>query len=464
MCFDETATTAAINAANENSNDIHIGATALVSADNGHRAHDGSHASAHDVLPLASRGVSTLRAHPLTSPFAPAVLRASALPLISDPMDKLIAIAKIAKLVCACVDVAQQQKDLEAARALAKQQQQQQQSGSSDSKAAAVAAREPMPRSSSTLTAPGSNVSGGIATGQSPFLSPRITAKQQQLRTGDEKLPFTGLNIDEDPFSLDNNTTPNAEKSNTANPEDSAPPAAVGASATTSAISAIVITESTVSTPAVAPIPHAASDSSAKANKPPPPRRPIIIGADDLLILFALILIRGGGSDTMAALHDTALAQRVLREAGDSGALRTDASALAYSGAVDSAESMSTVVGGTDGPLIPRNMLWTSWLRGNTRDDASNIETTGQPSDFVPAAAIVGVRCQLRMLRACRGGIPGLWAQLQMIEDYMPHKERFLMTGYYLATMQAAVELLLSHEPDPEAQEGAEGGSGEQRR
>lgn len=42
----------------------------------------------------------------------------------------------------------------------------------------------------------------------------------------------------------------------------------------------------------------------------------------------------------------------------------------------------------------------------------------------------------------------GIWASVQQVEDYMGHKERYLMSGYYLATLQAAVELLLTHSPE----------------
>jgi DNA mismatch repair ATPase MutL len=47
-----------------------------------------------------------------------------------------------------------------------------------------------------------------------------------------------------------------------------------------------------------------------------------------------------------------------------------------------------------------------------------------------------------------KGRVPSLHAQTQMMHDYTPEQDRFLMPGYYLATTQAAMELMLTHSPE----------------
>ncbi len=42
--------------------------------------------------------------------------------------------------------------------------------------------------------------------------------------------------------------------------------------------------------------------------------------------------------------------------------------------------------------------------------------------------------------------VPSLWAELQVMDDFISEKHRCMVTGYYLATTQAAVELVLTND------------------
>ena len=76
----------------------------------------------------------------------------------------------------------------------------------------------------------------------------------------------------------------------------------------------------------------------------------------------------------------------------------------------------------------------------NFQDDF-NAETLAQadPTTFLSS---------LMLTQDYYPGCSTLATQLQMIDDFIPEQERFMMTGYYLATTQAAMELLLTHEPN----------------
>jgi len=129
-------------------------------------------------------------------------------------------------------------------------------------------------------------------------------------------------------------------------------------------------------------------------------RRPIVVGADDLIVLFTLLIVR-----------------------------------------------MTIPRGLTDGVLGEA----TPSVKANEDGDALNVvapthtlrKKPGRLSSNVPDEATSdGVSIELF------GAAHSVWADLQYIDEFMGMKDRFLMTGYYHATAQASVELLLTQDPN----------------
>ncbi len=142
-------------------------------------------------------------------------------------------------------------------------------------------------------------------------------------------------------------------------------------------------------------------------------KRSIVVGADDLLLLFVLLLVRQSVPRAFTA--------------------RDTPGAGSESNAVEDEDHAVTWVVGTHGNIHVASTTPIS-ATASVSGTSSSINGGGGGSSLVQSF----------------GDATPVWSILQCVEDYMPHRDRFLMSGYYLATLQAAVELLLTHDPRPD--------------
>lgn len=81
--------------------------------------------------------------------------------------------------------------------------------------------------------------------------------------------------------------------------------------------------------------------------------------------------------------------------------------------------------------------------------DASSGNASAGPSNSSPSPVVIGADDLLLLFTylLLRGQLPSLLSELAFLSDFIPDHQRCSMYGYYVATTQAAAELLLSGDP-----------------
>jgi hypothetical protein len=90
-------------------------------------------------------------------------------------------------------------------------------------------------------------------------------------------------------------------------------------------------------------------------------------------------------------------------------------------------DSLSLLLSNIDPSQDARNL--TDSFASQTNSSSAFLSTTSLTQDYHP-------------------GPSNFASQMQLIDDFILEQDRYTMSGYYFATTQAAVELLLTHEPN----------------
>jgi hypothetical protein len=273
------------------------------------------------------------------------------------------------------------------------------------------------------------------------------------------------------------------------------------ASSTTPSSSEIV-------TPTIsAPAPRTIQIGTSPAPKPKE-HKPIVIGADDLLILTVIVILRSSDLNFVTRLiemmeciktvitnierEETMMIKQLsdlyqqYKYNNNNNHNTNNGSASKFSTTFDDLSPLSTPTNnsspnnnGTDNVTDSWSQLqtkltnFTTQLESNSESLNTRLTSLTSLLTSVPTSNNIG-QCGfstnqnntdndptlfeqadpttfLSSLMLTQDYYPGcstLATQLQIIDDFIPEQERFMMTGYYLATTQAAVELLLTHEPN----------------
>lgn len=214
--------------------------------------------------------------------------------------------------------------------------------------------------------------------------------------------------------------------------------------------------------------------------------KPIIIAAEDLLILTVIVLVRSGDLDfvkRLVAQMEQVKEAMVAVERRESALVRELADLYVQ---INTAAAAATVARSPAGKQQQQEQKPSSAFPALTMDNYSTIASleaklttfavqlehnstqleqrldaltqllmqfsSGSPAHdtgLIPATlqSVTSFQSALALTQDAHPGPVTLASQLQIVDDFIGENDRYTMAGYYLATTQAAIGLLLTHEP-----------------